>query len=287
MSRTRRSARRRWATQAGFTVAEVLVSLVVATILVGGILQLLIGQNRQYTKQQELIGVRGSLRAAAALLSVELRWASAANGDVYSISPNSFAARSIQGGGVICGKHPSEKRYGLASTWGELNTTADDSALIFAAGTQGAGDDAWKVFAPVQNFSPGAGGVPTCAWGGSPSPNLVMGVAGDTSGVTVGAPLRAFRRIEYGLYQEAGHWWLGRKVGGGSYERLTGPLRAPSDSGLVFTYYDQAGNTTSDATQVESVDIVLRSQSIAKLSRLGGVASELQDTLTTRVFLRN
>jgi len=106
--------------------------------------------------------------------------------------------------------------------------------------------------------------------------------------VAVGAPLRAFRRVQYGIYQEGGRWWLGRKVGSSaSYERLTGPLRAPADSGLKFIYYDESGTTTNNPAQVRLVDIVLRGESIGKVPRAGGMAPSFQqDTLTIRVKLR-
>jgi hypothetical protein len=292
--------------QAGFTVIEVLVFLTLALIVIGAVYQLLIGQNRLYRKQQELIDVRGNIRAAAALLSWELRQASAAEGDLYSIGATSFAVRSIQGAGVICGEHPSELRYGLWGTWGEFYTTADDSALVLAIGSQGPDDDAWKVVSIVAVLDPVSGGVPTCFWGdpavgkgrgvgsgtgpgtwmGNTVPDFVVEVAGDMDSVYMGAPFRAFRRIEYGLYQDEGRWWLGRRVGAGSYEKLTGPLRPPSDSGLVFTYYDQAGSTTADALQVALVEIVIRGESFGKVPRRGQAPSVQRDTLTTRVRLR-
>ncbi|NIU73759.1 MAG: hypothetical protein GWN71_09295 [Gammaproteobacteria bacterium] len=116
----------------------------------------------------------------------------------------------------------------------------------------------------------------------------------DTTGVSLdeiqaGAPVRQFRKIEYGLYQETdGRYWLGRKVGNAaSYERLTGPLNAPADSGLVFIYYDQNGGVTADPTQVGMVDIVIRGESYGKAPQrreLGPAAVE--DTLTVRVSVR-
>lgn len=104
--------------------------------------------------------------------------------------------------------------------------------------------------------------------------------------IEVGAPFRAFRRVEYGLYQDAGdgRWWLGRKVGAAaSYEKLTGPLLAPASGGLEFTYRDAAGNVTADPTQVAVIDFVLRAESY----RVSGNARDFQqDTLATRVALR-
>ncbi len=101
----------------------------------------------------------------------------------------------------------------------------------------------------------------------------------------VGAPLRAFRSIEYGLYQEGGRWWLGRKVGAAaSYEKLTGPLRSAASGGLVCTYYDAAGAVTADPSQVAAVEFIIRAESYA-LPGSGSTALQ-QDSLTIRVALR-
>ncbi len=103
-----------------------------------------------------------------------------------------------------------------------------------------------------------------------------------------GAPLRAFRRVQYGIFQEEGRWWLGRKVGSATaYERVMGPLESPADSGLVLTFYDAAGVPTSDPTRVEVIDISLRGTSFGKVRKGGAQApGVLRDSLTVRVTLR-
>ncbi len=102
--------------------------------------------------------------------------------------------------------------------------------------------------------------------------------------VDVGAPLRAFRRIEYGIYLDGGRWWLGRKVGAAaSYEKLTGPLRSDVDGGLVFTYYDAAGAVTADPAQVRAVEFIIRAESYSLPDSRSGYQV---DTLATRVAVR-
>ncbi len=113
--------------------------------------------------------------------------------------------------------------------------------------------------------------------------------AAQAVGVTfeVGSPFRAFRRVEYGMLQQDGRWWLGRKVGAAaSYELVTGPLRAPADSGLALHYYDAAGVETADPTQVTRVEVVLRSESFGKARSTQGVTTRL-DSVTVVSFLRN
>ncbi|MGD2216527.1 MAG: hypothetical protein PVJ64_07210 [Gemmatimonadales bacterium] len=404
MSRPLRLDRWRASDGDGFTVIELLIYLVVGVVVIGFIYQVLIGQHRLYMKQQELMDVRSSLRAAAALLTWELRQASALDGDLYTIASNSIALRSIQGAGIVCGADPTNSHYGLWGTSGEFNNTPDDSALVFAAGGPSAADDYWLVV----SMADVSGNVP-CDWGGGVQPEVLVeatpapdsgtppdwaageitvsakgnvspgatvkitasypaltcdefgsqamvivytdesyssgvmdgctfsvtiptgaeelyiqievpstispnlsddiyasvgwelddeeggGGGGSNDGadvgvlesVHVGAPFRAFRRVQYGLFQEDGRWWLGRMVGSASsFEKLIGPLAAPSDSGLVFTYYDLAGNATADPRQVAVVEIVLRAESFGKVQTGTGDVSVQQDNLTTAVKLR-
>jgi type II secretory pathway pseudopilin PulG len=294
------------ASERGFTVIELMVYFVIAVIVIAGVYQLLMGQNRLYIKQRELQDVRTSLRAAANLLAFELRAASPANGDIYTIDSDSFAVRSIQGTGVICGEHQTMTRYGLSEISGEFFFTADDSALVFASGNVGSDDDTWKVVAQDNVQTAPAGGVVKCGWGdkgvgkgkgrtvgigppmnGRGVPDWVISTVGDMDDVYLGAPYRAFRRTTYGIFQESGRWWLGRRVGSSNtWERLTGPLRAPADSGLYFVYYDQSGATTGTIADIRMVDIILRGESLGKVPRPGEAPDFQQDTLTIRVSLR-
>jgi type II secretory pathway pseudopilin PulG len=278
--------------EGGFTIVELLVYLMVAVLVVAAVYNLMIGQNRLYMKQRELQDVRTSLRAAANLLAFEFRQASAAGGDLDSIGTYDIILRSVQGTGVVCGIHNSSPRLGLYATGGDFTATTDDSAMVFQANGAGLGDDTWFVGGVAGKYDPSAGGVPSCQWSGViATPDLVVAI--DTTlvaltGLEIGAPYRQFRKIHYGLYLDPdGRWWLGRKVGGAaSWEKLTGPLSTPSDSGLALRYYDAAGAATTDPTLVRMVDIVLRGESYGKVPTADGGPVVQEDTLTLRVSLR-
>ncbi len=379
----------------GFTLMEMMVSMLLAGIVMASVYQLLIGQSRSYGKQRELMDVHETLRSAAALLAWEIRGSGAVGGDLYSISANSITLRSIQAGGTVCATHGTQPRFGVRGPGlGDVQATSDDSALVFSAD-----GNAWfrgtisQVWPDVA-----AGGVQWCDWGGGSSiaPDVVVEVlagvlppddvngeitivpqgalspgatvtfvashpalacaefdsralltvdappvtSGPMSGCTfietipnnspsqdfkikielkkddyaqltedlkfvgvwkgetldggsdaldyveVGAPFRAFRRVEYGLYQDAGdgRWWLGRKVGAAvSFEKLTGPLLAPASGGLVLTYRDAEGEETDKPNEVAVIDFVLRAESYRVSSDAGQFQ---QDTLATRVALR-
>ncbi len=269
--------------QYGFTVIEMMIYIVIAGIVMTSVYKLLSGQSRSYGKQRELMDVHETLRSAAALLAWEIRQSWAAGGDLYSISANSITLRSTRGGGTVCVKHDTLPRFGLEGAGlDDVAATADDSALVHV------GSGTWNVLRIVGVDLPGAMGIGACAYAGGVAPDLAVEVTvyvpSDTAAIRIGAPVRAFRRVEYGLYPADGRWWLGRKVGAAaSYEKLTGPLLAWASGGLMFTYRDAAGNVTADPTQVAVIDFVLRAESY----RVSGSAQELvQDTLATRVALR-
>ena len=130
---------------------------------------------------------------------------------------------------------------------------------------------------------------PACDWASGASGGYTITVSGDTAGIAVGAPIKAFRRTEYGLYQDGGRWWLGRRVSGAqAWEELTGPFKAPADSGLVLRYFDAAGAVTANPADVASVEILIIGETERAAWRTGGGGKRNVHTesLRTRVALR-
>jgi len=81
-------------------------------------------------------------------------------------------------------------------------------------------------------------------------------------GLQVGSEVRAFRKTSYYTSQSDGRWWLMRGAGVPvDAEIMTGPLASPSDSGLVFKYYDDEGDTTSVIANIGLIEIVLSGSS--------------------------
>jgi hypothetical protein len=133
-------------------------------------------------------------------------------------------------------------------------------------------------------------GVSSCAWTGGRAPDLVVEFtvnnAKDTLGIKVGSPLRAFRKVKYSEYQDQGRWWLGRKVGTGSYEKLTGPLLDSTADGLTLSYLTSAGATAATGSAVSIVAMTVRTQSNKPYRKLGGTPAYRIDSITTKVALR-
>jgi Tfp pilus assembly protein PilW len=269
----------------GFTLAELLVYIVVAGLIMSGAYRLMITQSRAFTKQREVLDVRETARSAVQLLAWDLRHAGMGGGPLAVLNANSVTLRSAQGSGIVCGKHPLLPRFALWKTSGTLQATADDSALVYSIAR-----GQWRQMKITQVGTPAAMGIPACALPGAPVPDVVVQIAVvsplDTASIIVGAPFRAYRRTEYAEFAANGRWWLGRRVGGAAgYEQLTGPLLAPAAGGLAFIYRDTLGAVTANPAAVRSVAITLRAQSF-KRARFSGTAANQVDSLTTVVALR-
>ena len=268
--------------EAGFTVIELVVYIVIASAVGVATMQFLVHQSRSYTSQRELLDARETVRGALVLLSWELRQLSAEGDDIYSMSATSIALRSTHASGIVCGEHSKKARYGVWSRAGDVTVTSDDTSMVHVNG-------AWEMTTIKKKWDPAGGGVAFCDWGEVAKKTIKTGVVvefskGAPATIGVGTPWREFRRVEYGLFQEDGRWWLGRKVAGAaSFEKLTGPLRA--GDGLAFTYYDDLGVVTADPTKVAMVEFVIRSES-TKLGWVGNSPTLRRDSVMTRVALR-
>jgi len=260
----------------GFTLAELLIYVVISALMGAVIVKFMLNQSRNYASQVQIIDARETVRGAVALFTWEFRGLSAEAGDIYMMDSTSVAIRSVLATGVVCGQHATLARYGIFGRTGQIFTTSDDSVMVYLPGLK-----AWRELGLTNALTPAAAGVPNCLWGDSTAtPNIVVEVSGDTTGIMLGIAWRAFRRIQYGLYQDGGRWWIGRKVGSAaSYEKLTGPVR--SGDGFQLIYRNAAGNVTADPAQVESVELVIRSES-AGSDQWGTRA----DSVRTRVTLR-
>lgn len=269
----------------GFTIIELMISMMIGLILLGAVYKLMTTQTAGYNKQRELADVRETARSGSTLLSRDLRHAASGGSSVVAMSANSITLRSIRGLGIVCAKHPTLARYALSRTAGKIEATPDDSALVFQIGRE-----RWQRVKLTNVGTPASMGIASCAWPGTPRvPDAVIEVAvntkSDTVGIKVGAPFRAYRRVQYAQYLLDDRWWLGRKVGSApGYEQLTGPLRA--SNGLTFAYFDTLGAPTAAPSAVGMVAFTLNAESYQK-ARLNSGSYEFQrDSLTTKVLLR-
>ena len=267
----------------GFTLVELLVTVVVGAIILGATYAVMLSQQRYFARQTQVQDSRETLRAAAAILAAEVRQASDSGGDFAAIASDSFVLRTTLGFAVNCASvNPSDKFFYITSTWGQWQI--GDSVLVFVDNNPGANDDQWRSRSITNVQAPDG----SCAYGTTPELKVTLDSVG--TGIRVGAQLRTFKWYVYKLYQESGRYWLGRRaLDQVDYTGVVGPLTAPgANAGLVLTYYDANQVATVNTGEVASIEVTVRSESFGRAPGLAGSANAyIRDTLTTRAFLRN
>jgi prepilin-type N-terminal cleavage/methylation domain-containing protein len=262
----------------GFTLAELLVVVVLGSFLVLASYQVLITNSRVHSVNSAHIQGQQTLRAGLDVLVGELREISTLDGDLLAMEAESVTIRSQRGFGVVCGANlgisPPKLTVVRVGYWFE----SGDSVVVYADNDpMRILDDAW-LQGVVQS-------VDTTALCGTNQaqvlqvPGLVS--AGDT--IRMGAPVRAFAEFTYGLFQFDGEWYLGRRARGSTDpDLLVGPL--VESRGLEFRYLDSLGAATTVATAVSQIELTLRYRSKGVRDAQGDLIS---DSLVTRVHPRN
>lgn len=309
-------ARRAPAPRRGITLIELLVVMVLLSLVVGGIMSVLVRQQRFYAGTSEIIETKGSARHAIDILSSELRALSTSTRggapnevDIYSLTESSIVFRSPFAATVVCTIDPTRTsitvppavmaaRNGLTTFL--ATPRAGDSLFVFDPGpAPGTNDDRWTRHALSAN--PGVGNCPVAPGGLTAS--AVEAAAGIRLNVWpelppdvgVGSAIRFFRTTAYSLYQEVdGSWYLGysncpggicspREPASGPYL----PYAAGGRSGLAFSYFDSTGVATLDPRAVARIDITARAQSHSAIDAAHVRNRKYEDSLAVSVAVRN
>jgi prepilin-type N-terminal cleavage/methylation domain-containing protein len=318
LNRTRRS---------GFTLVELLVTLIIMGVVLGSVMTLLVRQQRFYRSTNDMMDARTQVRQAIDMLPADLRGLSSSdtrNGtDMYAASDKAIDFRTITGSSVLCRilntttviLPPLNLASGTAlSTWtGSLQV--GDSLLVYDDSTSASGnnDDHWAVYGVTAVATVDATNANACGTAsryvsaadvtaGRVSYMLTLSPA-MTATISIGAPVRIFHRRRYELYQASGssnNWYLGTyecRTACGTLTPVSGPFAAYSasagSSGLSFTYLDSLGNAipgTPSAAQratIARITIAARADTHGEVDIPGKARGTLRDSLSLDVILRN
>ncbi len=324
-------SKRMSASRSGFTLVELMVAMVLGALVGVTLVASIAGQQRFFRGASAITNTRNQLRQAAALLPSDLRAVSRRGGDFYSITSEQIDFRSVMGSSFICAKPSATtivvpplqvaKNNSLTS-WinqpqvGDSLLVYDDSMLVSTS------DDAWRSYqitgitavtgasaCPVRNA---AGGFVESTDASQPSYQIT--VAATTPFRTanyVGNPVRFFRRVKYGLYQEPtdNQWYLGYSdcaylSGRGTtpcttMRAIAGPLSAYTNgtpglatNGLNLQYFDSTGTAVNPSvfaagSRVARIRIALRGQTDAAVNSANAPNGTFVDSLVVHVGLRN
>lgn len=297
--------------QRGFTLIELLVVVTVMTVILGAIYQSIGSTQRVTQSQVQRLRVQQDTRAAALFLSHALRELAATDGDIASATPTALRVRGMRWTRVLC---TLPQLVGGDIVWFVLRSdplefgvrrpdVALDSVLLFRDGDPGTRtDDAWLlgglVLSSPSNCPDGSAGtlvrvkINPPGSGSDLALNPVVGPppVPPPPPVAVGSPLLGFQMDEISLYADAdGTYWLGRRSAdrAGAWnpmQLLVGPLTA---DGLLFAYFDGNGAPTVVPTAIASVGVVVRGRSPEPARLATGGIGYVQDSVITRVTLRN
>lgn len=267
----------------GFTLVELLVVAVVGVLLVLATYQVLVVNQRTYTVQNEKVRAQQSTRAAMDVLFGELREVSSRGGDILSYDAATLTARVMRNYGMVCDPDWTTTPQFRVRPAAADSFAVGDSVFVYADNEEASSqDDAW-VLAVVS----GVGNGVNCP-NGDGAQDLTFATytaAFEADSVRMGAPVRSFLTLEYGLFTLDGDTYLGRRVPAGDWVPVVGPL-APADAaapGLEFAYFDANGATPATAGDIREIQVTLRAVSGAR--NMGG--TQVSDSITASIYTRN
>jgi type II secretory pathway pseudopilin PulG len=301
----------------GFSLAELLIVMVMMSIVGGALVATIVRQQRFYRGASEVMDVRSQLRHGVEILSAELRGVSAAGGDIIagSMTSTSVEFRSTVGSSVACVLLPGTNQVFLPPNGvlaagnrltflGRRPVVGDGIFLLDDGASIAIGDDVWQ----LRNITAVTDAVNACnattytgAGDVAKTGLLITFDAALPVTVVAGASIRLVQRVRYGLNVEAdGKTYLGFCSSTSlastcnTLQPVSGPYRAADAndasgaSGMNFYYYDENGNVTADRLAVARIEIAMRGVSSNWVSRAGQAArGYFADTSRVVVGLRN
>ncbi len=233
----------------GFTLIEMLIALVVAGVLAGGVVSLLMRQNSFYGKNDDTIYAEQTVRGTAELMASELRMA--APQDIELAKADSVQVRFDVVRGVVCGNnsgtvymyvYDEPTGVNLPSGRGTAMSNPDTAGFVYNDNFDGSGSASGTALTACTTAN---GGVAQSAdasrfrainWGSSlPTPD-------------VGAVVRVYGTLTYSFASSS-------FSSGTALWRNDQELVAPFDAGAQFEYVEQDGSVHGTVTGSSLKDV--------------------------------
>lgn len=295
----------------GFTLVELIVTLVLVGIVGAALTAALVKQQRFYGHASEVVTVRGHMREAASILPIELRNISSVAGDISALSDSAIEFRSTYGSSLVCEAAGTTVTLPPIALWSGNVLTAflgepDVGDTVFAYDSAAPDTTPWVAHeivtvrsavttscVPPNPFVSGADD-------GAPRIQVVIRPALG-SGSPPGSPMRFTRRVRYKLYQASADrlWYLGhdeyRSGAWSGVQPISGPYRpyarsAPATSGLYLRYFTSGGDAVTgmeEASRIARVEVTVNGRSARAVSDGARARATFYDSLHTAVAIRN
>ena len=263
----------------GFSLIELIITLVLVSIIGVASGRLLMSQTRFYTRLSAQRDARSVTRNARNIVQTELSMVEAGGG-VIAASNDSITVRMPYAWGVYC----------AGSTMMRLPVDSAMYAMASLAGyaikdTTSAGVYAYT----ATTTAPTAGTATDCTTTAgitAPTDGAYLSLSPSPTG-TAGAPVLLYQLVTYKFAASAlvsGKLGLYRRIGTGTPEELV----APFDTSTKFRYYElnasTAQTTVPALANIRGVELKLDAQSI---SRSSGRSEPESASISTAIFFRN
>lgn len=295
-------------TRRGFTMVELLISIVVLSIVGMATMRVMRGVLNTTRAQVATASTQTNVRTGMLALPQELRevgydtipLTGGVVSDLEAIAPHRVTFRAMRGLGVTCGTPSLSQFVVRRPITGIRMPLLTDGFLLFVESDPNQGlDDQWvslNVTAVDTNATCG-GGEPAIALtlGSAPLVDPVNGVPMAISQYFVGGPIRWYERVEYGPYADpaTGLAWLGARslsLGQTSLTPVFGPLPDTTSFTLDYRGTDMAvlNPATAPPSQVRAIRVTLTGTTDGPVSLAGSTnRNRAQTTFSTLVALRN
>ncbi|UCD24398.1 MAG: type II secretion system protein [Gemmatimonadota bacterium] len=240
----------------GFTLVELIIGIVVMAILATALVRMLLSDSRFVSRQEALLTARQTARAAANVMSVDLRMVS--DSGLLAVSADSVYFRSPVAYGMACTIAAGERIVALLPT---------DSAMYASANPAGLARRRGGVYSFVEGITV-ANSVSVAACTADSvrlvPDGLLVGITPDTAAMS-GEIVYLYQNVTYRFMASTdmpGRLGLWRRVGGGAYEELA----APFDSTARFRFLvgpslTRMDTPPADLTTVNGIELGIVAQS--------------------------
>ena len=297
------------AARRGFSLTEIMVSLVLLGIVATGIMTVVMRQQQFYRSATEVIDTRQQIRQAAAVVPVDIRGVSSIGGDILGMSDSSLDVRGNIGSSIVCSHTansitvpPLDLAKGRYFTTFLTRPKVNDVMIIFDDLTPGNQDDDWIPYtiSAIDSTTAGCGSFTDATADAGKYRYVYTFTANLSSTIIDGAPLRMARGVKYSIYKSTsdGLWWMGYRecrgngAGCGVVQPVSGPYMpyVPNDtvrSGVSFVFRDSTGAITANRAAVARVELFIRGQTQGSVALGGGKMAPYSDYMKVTIALRN
>ena len=295
----------------GVTLIELMITLVLLGIVAGGMMRIIVRQQKFYNGSSSVLGTRSNVRQGIAVFQSDLR-AINPGLDVYAgyMKPTRLDFREPRGNSVVCAFDKSTPNVivvpppvlsgdAILTSWLQ-KPELGDSVLVYDPKGRAWLSLGYEITgtAPSEGSGTCTGIAPAADWSrgwkitlkNDLQPNLP-----DT--LAVGASVRFYRRASYELTQAADNEWylafsdcnVTRATPCFDPIPIAGPYLAPDNDppGLQLEYFDASGSATTTPSALRRIDITLRSQGTTPVDMDGRAKGFYRDSLKTSLAVRN